>query len=357
MLYAFTSPEVFCSTPLGRYILGWYISLEDICCFSAAYPAKLPLSWRIANVQARLELAHREYPRLPSNIRIPRLLDDLWPQFWLLDARLIEIQKLMLQLKALDQPALILEIAIQLEEQLTGFTEEITAFSRSKYVLEVFTSSGRAISAFSNHAHCCPPFPYLHFVTDCPQAGFLRYVIYGVLAYVHDLLRPFVHSILNTPSPPYNQRPIPYVIELCRTFAGLEASFLSNPDFLFPCFPGIVSAAMTVPPELRLWLWCKLRHLEKRGKFKFDGVKKTIAELWEMSEILDEDWSWTNQEKGDVAAMLVENEEEEPEGKANTKIEDVDEEDSELEDLTNLRGVFGMTGTDAAFSRQIESHE
>ena len=357
MLYAFTSPEVFCSTPVGRYILGWYISLEDICCLSAAYTYTLPQSWRIANVHARLEPAQREYPRLSRNIRIPRLLDDLWPQLWVIDTRLMEIQQLMLQLKALNQPALKLEIAIQLEEQLAGFAKEITAFSRSKHVVEVFTSSGRAISTFSNHAHCCPPFPYIDFVTDCPQAGFLRYVIYGILAYVHELLQPFVNSILNRPSSPYNQRPVPYVIELCRTFAGLEASFVSSPDFLFPCFPGLVSAAMTVPPELRVWVWCKLRHLESTGRFKFDGVKKTIAELWQMPEILEADWSWTDQEKDDAAATLLEHEKEEHEGMMNAKIDEGDEEDSELEDLTNVRGMFGLTGRDTTFRRQVESHE
>jgi len=351
VLYAFTSPEVFCSTPLGRYILGWYISLEDICCFSAAYTAILPLSWRIANVHARLEPAQREYPQLSSNIRIPRLLDDLWPQFWVIDARLVEIQQLMLQLKALNQPALKLEIAIQLEEQLTGFTKEITAFSQSKYALEVFTSSGRAISTFSNHARCCPPFPYVNFITDCPEAGFLRYVICGILAYVHDVLQPFVNSILNPPNIPYNQRPVPYAIELCQAFAGLEASFVSRPDFLFPCFPGLVAAAMTVPPELRLWVWCKLRHVERTGTFKFDGVKKTIAESWQMPEILEEDWSWTDQEKGHVAATLVEHEEAEPEGVLNPNIEEGDEEDSELKDLTNLRGMFGLTGRNTACRR------
>jgi hypothetical protein len=239
-----------------------------------------------------------------------------------------------------------IEIAIALEERIRTLTVEVTEILESEPVVEVLMSSGKsmsrggAVSTFSNHVGCCPPLPYLHFVTDFPPAGFLRYVHHGVLAYMHDLLLPNVHSILNTPLPPRQPTQIPYAVEICRTLAGLEASFVSNPDFLIPCFPGMVSAAMTVPPDLRNWVWAKLQHFERRGEFQFEGVKKSIAALWNMPEILKPGYSWTQR---DDASRLVEIEDDETEGGLTVHREADEDEDEELESLAKYRGLFGMT--------------
>jgi hypothetical protein len=331
---------------LGRYLLGWYLSLELLSCFSAAYSAQLPLYWRVVNVQIRQELSRREYPRLPKEVRASRLLDDLWAEYWLLVSSLEDIQQLTLQLNTTNETARKIEIAMTLEERIRTLTVEVKGILESEPVVEVLMSSGksmargRGVSTFSNHVGCCPPLPYLHFVTDFPPAGFLRYVHHGVLAYMHDVLLPNVHSILNTPLPPRDPTQMSYAVEICRTFAGLEASFVSNPDFLIPCFPGMISAAMTVPPGLRNWVWAKLQHFERSGEFQFEGVKKSIAALWNMPEILKPGYSWAQR---DDAARLVEIEDDETdrEQKVNREVDEV--EDEELESLAKYRGLFGMT--------------
>jgi hypothetical protein len=273
-------------------------------------------------------------------------LDDLWAEYWLLVASLEDIQQLTLQLHTTHETAAKIEIAMTLKERIQSLTAEVTEILRSETVVEVLTSSGkymsrgRAVSSYSNHVGCCPPLPYLHFVTDFPPAGFLRYVHHGVLAYMHDVLLPNVHSILNIPVPPRDPTQIPYALEICRTFAGLEASFVSNPDFLIPCFPGMISAAMTVAPDLRNWVWAKLQHFERLGEFQFEGVKKSIAALWNMPEILKPGYSWMQRND---AARLVEIEDDEVEGEGQVNREADEDEDEELESLAKYRGLFGMT--------------
>src|SRR5215471_1949264 len=76
-----TDPVHFCSTVIGRALLGWYMQLEDYCCLLGAYKLLLPDAWREEDVRVRRMLAEVEYPRLSGEARIPRLLDDIWAQF------------------------------------------------------------------------------------------------------------------------------------------------------------------------------------------------------------------------------------------------------------------------------------
>src|SRR5271170_1699816 len=110
---------------MGRYLLGWYLSLELLSCFSAAYSAQLPLYWRIVNVKMRQDLARREYPRLPKELRASRLLDDLWAEYWLIVASLEDIQQLTLQLHTANETAAKVEIAMTLEERIRTLTVEV----------------------------------------------------------------------------------------------------------------------------------------------------------------------------------------------------------------------------------------
>jgi hypothetical protein len=84
-------------------------------------------------------------------------------------------------------------------------------------------------------------------------------------------------------------------IDVCRTFEGLERTIVNHksPDVTgYECFlplPGFLIMATTCcPPVLRSWLWCKLVHFEELGNFHFESLKRPLAKLWEMPELVSE---------------------------------------------------------------------
>ena len=138
-------------------------------------------------------------------------------------------------------------------------------------------------------------------------------------------------------------------IEMCRTFAGIEDSYHNNPDALFPCFPAMsLTAALTCPPNLRMWMWCKLAHFERLGQFSFEPLKQNLAVLWGTPEILTHGFSPVNcdpQDKtriscvddADITAIMenVNLNDESDHGNGGTE--------RDLEPLIQLRGILGLS--------------
>jgi len=83
-----------------------------------------------------------------------------------------------------------------------------------------------------------------------------------------------------------------YSHEICRTFAGIEDDLQrDNPDAIIPIFSVLMLATTTCAPELRVWLWYKLRHLDHLGYLTFEALKKHLATLWNVPEIVTKGFS------------------------------------------------------------------
>ena len=139
------------------------------------------------------------------------------------------------------------------------------------------------------------------------------------------------------------------VSKYCRTFAGIEYSYHDNPDALFPSFAVMsLTTALSCPPSLRMWMWCKLAHFEMLGQFSFEALKQNLAVLWDAPEILTHGFSplsYSPQDKTriscsddvDITAIL---------GNVNLTDESEDEDEEterELEPLIQLRGIVGLS--------------
>jgi hypothetical protein len=350
ILQKFSDPVQYSCTPLGRSLLGWYCILEDYCCLLSAYTPLLPDEWREQNVRIRQILAREDYPRLSTNERKPRLLDDLWAQLFSLVSPLIYVVAGIPLLKNLEGEERS-KAAVQLEAKLKRFETDFMAFAKSRHALEVLEPSTHTISPY-HHSRCCPPFPYAPIVLQYPPAGIFQMVIYCTITYINSLVYPSIHARIDS-----NQKAKVlkvedgtfYCIETCRTFAGIEYSYYDDPDALFPCFsPMSLAAAMTCPPSLRMWMWCKLAHFEMLGQFSFEALKQNLAVLWGAPEILTHDFSplsYNAQDKswvslGDdvgVTAIL-----------GNVNLTDESEYENggterELDPLIQLQGIVGLS--------------
>jgi hypothetical protein len=99
----------------------------------------------------------------------------------------------------------------------------------------------------------------------------------------------------------------------------------------------------TCPPSLREWVWFKLVHFESLGKFRLEPIKKNLAMTWDMPELTQKDFRWkrVSQCDGRIAEAyevdIVGNLE-----KVTLQGESPSSDD-ELESLTRLRGLFGIT--------------
>ena len=78
-------------------------------------------------------------------------------------------------------------------------------------------------------------------------------------------------------------------LQICRIFAGLEETLGNgDPDALLPLFAPLIFATTTCPTDCRTWLWYKLNHFEKLAHLTFDPVKRNLAVMWDMPQIVSE---------------------------------------------------------------------
>ena len=82
-----------------------------------------------------------------------------------------------------------------------------------------------------------------------------------------------------------------YAVEICRTYAGLEEYFEDDSRAYSTCFKSLVMAGFACPKELRLWLWHKLAHFEQLGPRDGIPIKRNLAVIWDMPELLTHGFS------------------------------------------------------------------
>lgn len=351
IMQKFSDPIAHCSTAVGRHLLEWFCNIEDHCCFLSACKAVLPLEWRLGNAQVRTKLARQEYPRLSPSERNGRLLDDLWAQLNTVIPHLIDVVAGLASLKELKGRERA-ELAARTESKMRQFAIEHEAFRKSPHVVEITQPipSPHIQSQQSKHSGCCVQAP--HFtprVFRFPPASTLWLAFQVTECYVRSVVLPalYDHIGLQNPIREFEDQDASYYsVEICRTIAGIEYSFEDQPEALFPCFAPMRVAAVTCPPSLRMWVWCKLTHFEKQGQNLFDSFKQKLATIWNMPEIVMEGFSPFGADPSKQEMHQFDDEEVDiaPELENIHLAEGSDEglDDEGLEPVTQMRGLFGL---------------
>ena len=284
-----TTPYELCSTVNGRALLEWYVQTEDYYCSMAGRKFLLPKTWRRVDVEIRQKLADQEYPRLLEKDRKPRILDDLYPQFWAMSSTLNEIYCKIHSLNKLDHDEAA-EAAARLEEELQQHLDNIDNFLNSRYVLEILEPETDDTSPPRSYKHetCCLIPPFIPHRLQYPPAGVFRMCMYATKWYIYSVLYTVIRNIRN-PNEPTGLRGRDATFcsnEICKTIAGIEDDIGEDPDGAIPLFTFLMLSARTCDVEYRKWIWYKLNHFEELGYFIFDAMKKYLAKLWNLPEII-----------------------------------------------------------------------
>jgi hypothetical protein len=269
-------------------LLEWHVQLEDYCCFLTGNKLLLPRIWRNENVRIRQNLADQEYSRLSSKNRIPRILADVWSQSLTMFPNLWDILNQVPTLTKLDTEECY-KVAAHLEEQLQQYIDDVQLFLSQPHVVEVLQPGDPTTPHRSEHETCCPPTPFTPRRMHFPQAGIFLMVTFASQWYLRSVFYPAIRAKRNpTESTGLIGKDATYYShEICKIFAGIEDDLQRDgPDALLPVFSTLITAATTCSPELRVWLWYKLRHFEELGYLTFGALKKHLATLWNVPEIV-----------------------------------------------------------------------
>jgi len=343
----FSNPISYCSTAIGRSLLGWYCTMENYICFLSAYKAVLPAEWRKANIRIRQQLAHEDYPQLAPSDRKPRLLDDLWPQYSAILLELADVVATLPELKKLDGQKRVKTAAL-VEAKMRQFTKDFKGFVKSPHVVEITQSiSPHDILSLSKHTTCCPSPPFTPIICHFPPAATFLLSLHISECYIRSAVYPALRHYIREPIMEFEGDDAShYSVEICRTYAGMEYSFEDTNDVCFPCFPGMSLAAMTCPPNLRMWIWCKLSHFEEIGQICFNPVKHHLAALWNMPEIVTDGFSPLHGNLSHKELRIFTDEDAEiSSGMENVNLTEASKVglvDDDLEAVTQVRGFFGL---------------
>ena len=283
-----SDPVRLCSTVIGRFLLGWYCSCEDYCCLRSAYGMLLPSQWRRENANIRQKLAIAEYPRLAPKDRKPRLLEDSWVELWNLMPRVLDILGTVPHLKTMKHQRRA-QMAVFLQSKFQEFYRDLIDFINSPSVVEVFQPLSPLSMTPSKHSDCCPEPPFTPHFFQYPPAGILHLLIQCLKTWLRFTLYPTLHVELEfeLKVADLQDRDVSsYSFELCRTFAGIEHQFAHNTAVILPCFVPMVMAAVSCSPDIRPWMFAKLRHFEEQDQICDDSVKMRLAMMWNMPEIM-----------------------------------------------------------------------
>ncbi len=110
-------------------------------------------------------------------------------------------------------------------------------------------------------------------------------------------------------------------------------------------------AALTCPPSLRMWLWCKLAHFERLGQFSFEPLKQNLAVLWNTPEILTHGFSPLSCNPQDETPISCGDDVDITAIMGNVNLNDASGDgnggtERDLEPLIQLRGILGLSPQD-----------
>jgi hypothetical protein len=353
-----SSPIKQSSTRLNRSLFEWYCGFEDHFCVLAAYESRLPPQWRHRNLKVRTLVAESEYKQfVTTEQRIPRMLDDVWGHMYATGPQLRKVVAGVMELKlmAVIEEAKNVERARELERQVRELDQRFTGFMKAPLTLEVLQTLRFQQEYYTDqHTTCCPFFPLEPLLFRFAPAGVFIIASLCLQIYLRLVLHPSICAVMDPTLADY--RPLQgktaeeMAIVLCRAFAGLESTLAEFPEIIIPCQSPMMMAGLACPSFLRLWVFCKLLHLDQVGQPLSDVVRKNLAQQWDMPE-LENLYSHsfiprTQLERGpaDVTGLA--------DGLGKVEIGEGDGEEIEDSNLTKHRGIFMMSGKENEKERE-----
>lgn len=293
-------------------MLMWYCVHEDFYCFTSAAKTFLPGKWRHIDLSFRKALMVGLIQVDDKNFKAQRL-DYLWAAMFSIVPDLSDVLAAVNHLKTIDEPNRT-DTASQLLTQLQVFHSKFNNFLQAKEVVDILATTPHytPIPDFPRHYECCPPVPFKPIYFQYPPAGHLRMVCLCIEIYMHSILYPLLNDIVqpNSPRTSHFEKVGQCALELCRVYAGMEATLSENEDSLLPCFSALVTAGFGCPSEVRMWLWYKLAHFEHLGPLAFEPIKKNLSVYWNMPNLAKEGFgTWKRDPPGpkisDITADMI----------------------------------------------------
>jgi hypothetical protein len=233
----------------------------------------------------------KEYPHLwliPREIRLDRLLDDAWQQYWTVLPAIIEAMLTVMSLnhvhgkertdtiKALGQSSL-------------SLCEHVTKIKESPAWSVLFETTEVGLDAYSGlHSGCCPPPPFRSLLKyNYPPAAGLEILMLAFLRLVHrQIYTPVKQAgyrieMLEKELEKSHQ----YTYEIARIFAAIEEEFQGYPGALMPHLRPFNMVGSACSGELREWFWHKLAHFEESGSTFMEPVRRQLAIFWGIPEL------------------------------------------------------------------------
>ena len=172
-------------------------------------------------------------------------------------------------------------IAYQLGDRLIQFQDEMDKFEQNPFVQEILeladTKSNprlvrpqRMLSPISHRVRR----PNIHNSASLPQDISKCTCSFLDCTCRRQCSRPFGTPVSQTRDFRSDNYEVYDTAEMCRTYAGIEATFGDNMDLMLPSLYSLVMAGFSCPRYLRRWLWCKLAHLEPLGRNYIEPIKE-----------------------------------------------------------------------------------
>ena len=268
MMQDYFEPIECCSTAFGRALVSWYCSLEGYICFLFHLREILPIQFRQENVRQRLPY---EYGYLSERDRKPRLLDDTWAEILAVVPIVTEVAAGLPQLYLLNENDRA-RSAHYFIGRLTKFYQQIEKILRYDSVKEAFELVPQDLVL-----------PLTPRSFRFPLAGSLYAILRSIMAYVYYILFRFLYRAVNAdPRAIENARNFSAycVVEMCRSFEGVEISFKDDRDIMYPFFFRLITTSTIFPPFLQNWIDRKLSQgNSKRLLLHFKPIKHILGRL------------------------------------------------------------------------------
>ena len=287
------------------------------------------------------------------------MLDDVWGHMYAMGPELRKIIAGVMELKMMAKEDDVERgrKVRELDFQLRNVDQKVTRFMNSSLSMEVLQTIPFQREHFTDqHTTCCPFFPFEPLLFRFPPAAVFLIASLCLQTYLRAVLHPSICAEMDpsseNPLPPDGKTAEEMSIELCRAFAGLESSLAEFPEIIIPCQAPMMIAALACPSSLRLWVFCKLLHLDRVGQPLSDVVRKNLAQQWDMPELENLDSHSfiprTKLERGSVDVTGL------AEGLDKVEIGEDSGEGDETEDtnLTQHRGIFMMPGKEKEKGRE-----
>lgn len=282
-----TTAAQLCSSTLGRSIFKWYNLIEDECCLLLSCRGALPKAWRQEDMRIRKLISSSEYTRVSKDQLQSRILDDVLQAAFTIVPTAAEVLEAIPGLKESSGEKRVKTIAY-LESKMLHILDYLESLRTSRLVTQLLQTIEVGFPWKTRHSECCPRLPFPPFRFIHPPAGIVFICLLALRNYVLAILYPPIQADgvrierLEYESQ-FNEY---YALEMCRGYAAIEDEFGDDMSLLLSCFRPLSVAGFSCPKEIRSWYWHKLAHFERLANKYVEPVRRYIAILWGIPELL-----------------------------------------------------------------------